>query len=186
MAKWTQRSYWKVYHGLRDEYGLSDKQARASYKALTEKLGRPAFGTDLVRHPRYTRDVVRAAVRVPRRAPPTRAPEPKPRRKVYGEYEVTVKYKSAGQVVDVTIRVRGPAGATADVIQKVVWRAALGRELTEYKVDAVDWRREYTRTTRRGTVKMEASEGSGEERDLQAFRGVLRSGKIRVAEVAED
>lgn len=51
---------------------------------------------------------------------------------------------------------------------------------------AVDWRRDYARTTRRGTVKMEASEGSGEERDLQAFRGVLRSGKIRVAEVAED
>lgn len=140
---------------------------------------------------KVTRKVTRAPTRKPtrkvtRKPTPKRAPEPKRRRKVYGEYEVTARYKSSGQVVDVTARVRGPAGATADVIKKVVWRAALGRELTEYQVETVDWRREYVSVGPRGGVRRHLSESSGEADDLQAFRGILRKGKIRIAEVAED
>lgn len=61
MAKWTQRSYWKVVNGVRAQFDLTLAEARAAYRHLRDRLGRSVFGTDLTKHPRLTREEVRAA-----------------------------------------------------------------------------------------------------------------------------
>lgn len=61
MARWSQRSYWKVVNGVREQFGLTLAEARAAYRHLADRLDRPVFGTDLAKHPRIVYEEVRDA-----------------------------------------------------------------------------------------------------------------------------
>lgn len=89
------------------------------------------------------------------------------------EWEVTVRYQSGRQVVDVTARLLVPAKyapAREEDVRAAFWRAVHGGELTQFRFMGVDWRREVTRHGK--TTVYEG--GSNKRADLESFRGMAR------------
>src|SRR6516165_10669134 len=64
MAKRTAiRSYNAFLKEARAAHGLSLKEARAAYRNVSDRLGRPAKGVDVARHPRITKQESEKAVK---------------------------------------------------------------------------------------------------------------------------
>ena len=61
MARQSIRSYNAFLREARAQHGLSLKEARAAYRGVTERLGRPAKGVDVARHPRITKQEAQKA-----------------------------------------------------------------------------------------------------------------------------
>lgn len=99
------RSYWAFIKAVRAEHGLSLKEARATYKSVSERLGRPAKGVDVARHPRITKQEAEraAAVEAPPKTPPQKE---KPFASLrdyldwYDDYEDILEYEEADGTVD--------------------------------------------------------------------------------------
>lgn len=49
------RSYNAFLKSIRAETGISIKEARVAYRSMSDRLGRPAIGADVSRHPRITK-----------------------------------------------------------------------------------------------------------------------------------
>lgn len=60
-AKYSIRNYNAFIKEARAQHGLSLREARAAYKGVTERLGRPARGVDVGRHPRITKQEAQKA-----------------------------------------------------------------------------------------------------------------------------
>lgn len=55
------RNYNAFVKGARAKHGLTLGEAREAYKTASARLGRPAIGADVTRHPRIMRDAAKAA-----------------------------------------------------------------------------------------------------------------------------
>lgn len=101
------------------------------------------------------------------------------------EWEVTVRYRSSGQVVDMTVRIMVPpefAPAKPSDIRKAAWRVVHGHALDKYEFAGVDWRREY-----KGKGRGKSYEGESDNpEDATSFKGMFRTvgfDNLRVAYV---
>lgn len=53
------RNYNAFLREVRKKHGLTQKQAQAAYRKTATRLGRPAKGTDVKRHPRIVKESIR-------------------------------------------------------------------------------------------------------------------------------
>ena len=65
---WSIRNYNAFVREVRAAHDLTHREAQAAYKAASERLGRPALGVDVRRHPRITKQIAQAAPAAVRRA----------------------------------------------------------------------------------------------------------------------
>lgn len=192
------RHYWATYHKLRDQFDLTDTQARAAWRVLrdyTEEAdGRRPFAVDIERHPRVAKRVARDVVMrgadvferpaVPKPVPrergltPAPVPEGTPAAEAEPEeWHVSIAYDGEGGIMDVGVSVVAPAGANAEQIRGAVWRALLGHDVTAFQISGVDWRKE--RTDRAGNVT--ATEKEYKVEDLPSFKSLAHAAKWKVA-----
>lgn len=94
-----RQSYWATIREVREQHGLSLREARAFWRLLrdyTERVhGRRPYATDLARHPRVSKrlaDEARTQVMAPPPAPPAVAPPP-PLPPPPWEFEITATTK---------------------------------------------------------------------------------------------
>lgn len=89
-AKWSIRSYNAVLREFKRS-GLTHSQAQKAYATLAGRLNRPAFGVDVKRHPRISKQAAQAATRPTRKTTrkTTTKPTRKPARKVEKKTEVS-------------------------------------------------------------------------------------------------
>lgn len=173
------RSYWPVVRFLRDRYDLTLGEARAGWRVLRDKFeGDKPTVAELKRHPVISQDVARELVvkraDVFEKPPVEKEREPKA---VYApateEWHVSISYKDKkGRFADLAVSVIGPAGAVAQQIKGVVWRALLGKPLDRFKVAGVEWEKGGT-TTEYSTA------------DLPSFKSFAHAATWRIALLGE-
>jgi len=173
------RRYWRIVRAiLAIDYRATLEIARAIYPVLRDWLrdqGETLSRAATLRHPRKVRKLVEEELP---KAPP---PPPIPPEIETSEWDVTIHYAKAGDVVDVGVRLIGTGRATREIVRAVVWRLILEKPVNQpgdaWRVEQLtpfDWRKQ-TRSGRRFR--------SQDSKPAPGLRGLARKGRWRIERV---